>query len=202
MEVAPAQGQGKSCGNIWKFVTLVGVGGITQGYIEVHGSFHGNYLWKLPLMEAMEASTSTDSGNFHVFPWRLLRTFHGSKYASTNLHGNFHGGKYSHFHRQWKLPCASMEAFTNFHVNFHGSKFTFVETSMEVDETSEIMWRAHFPSRCPPLVTQIRGRILSFSPPFPLFSPLYFRQLASNCVYPRQTLSAVDLFYFYFFQTY
>ena len=42
--------------------------------MEAHGSFHGIYSWKLQLMDAMEASTSTDSGNFHVFPWKLLLT--------------------------------------------------------------------------------------------------------------------------------
>ena len=54
---------------------LVGVGGSMGGYTEAHGSVHGMYSWKLQLMEAiMEASTSTDSGNFHVLPWKLPLT--------------------------------------------------------------------------------------------------------------------------------
>ena len=43
----------------------------TWGYMEAHGSFHGIYSWKLRLMNAREASTSTDSGKVHVFPWKL-----------------------------------------------------------------------------------------------------------------------------------
>ena len=61
---------------------FVEVGGSMWGYMEAHGSFHGIYSWKLQSMEEMEASTSTDSGKFHVFPM-------GSKSTSTNFHGNF-----------------------------------------------------------------------------------------------------------------
>ena len=39
--------------------------------MEAHGSFHGIYSRKLQLMEAMQASTSTDSRNFHAFLWKL-----------------------------------------------------------------------------------------------------------------------------------
>ena len=60
--------------------------------MEAHGSFYGIYLWKIRLMESynrcnlsdvkcnnklmetMEASTSTDSGHFYVFPWELQLT--------------------------------------------------------------------------------------------------------------------------------
>ena len=42
--------------------------------MESHGSLHGIYSWKLQLMEAMETSTSTDSGKIHVRPWKLLLT--------------------------------------------------------------------------------------------------------------------------------
>ena len=43
--------------------------------MEAHRSFHEMYSWKL--MEVMEASTSTDSGNSHVFPWKLALTSMG-----------------------------------------------------------------------------------------------------------------------------
>ena len=39
-----------------------------------HGSCHGIYSRKLQLMEAMESSTSADSENPHVFPWKLPLT--------------------------------------------------------------------------------------------------------------------------------
>ena len=42
--------------------------------MEAHGKFHGIYSWKLPLMEPMEASTSTDSGKFRVFPGKFPLT--------------------------------------------------------------------------------------------------------------------------------
>ena len=42
--------------------------------MEAHGNFQGIYSLKLQLMEAVEASTSTDSGNFHVFPCKLPLT--------------------------------------------------------------------------------------------------------------------------------
>ena len=45
--------------------------------MEARGSLHGIYPRKLQLMEAMEAmeaSTSIDSGNFHVPPWKLPLT--------------------------------------------------------------------------------------------------------------------------------
>ena len=61
-------GVGQFCGSNCKFAVLVEVGGSMQGYMEAHGSFHGIDSWKLQLMEAMEASTSTDSGNFNVLP--------------------------------------------------------------------------------------------------------------------------------------
>ena len=36
--------------------------------MEAHGNFHEIYSRKVQLMKAKEASTSTDSGNFHVLP--------------------------------------------------------------------------------------------------------------------------------------
>ena len=55
--------------------------------MEAHGSFHGIYSWKLQLMEAMEAPTSTDSGKFHVFPWKLpLTSMEFSMEGKINFH--------------------------------------------------------------------------------------------------------------------
>ena len=39
--------------------------------MEAHRRFREIYSWELLVMEAMKASTSTDSGNSHVFPWKL-----------------------------------------------------------------------------------------------------------------------------------
>ena len=52
------------------------VGGTMLGYMEAHESFARTrlYSWKLQSMEAMEASTSTNSGNVHAFPWKLPTT--------------------------------------------------------------------------------------------------------------------------------
>ena len=51
---------------------LVEVSGSMLGYVEIHhGSFRGIYSWKPQLMEAMEASSPTDSGNFHAPLWKL-----------------------------------------------------------------------------------------------------------------------------------
>ena len=63
--------------------------------MESHGSFHGIYSWKLQLMEVMEASTSTDSGNFYqvcIFVEASTK-FHGSNCTSVNFHENFHASK-------------------------------------------------------------------------------------------------------------
>ena len=43
--------------------------------MEAHGNlFHVKFSRKLHLMEAMKAPTSTDSGNFHLLPWKLPLT--------------------------------------------------------------------------------------------------------------------------------
>ena len=55
--------------DMWKPLEVYDIGRNIYGYIEAHESLHGIYLWTL--MDAMEASTSPDSGNFHVFPWKL-----------------------------------------------------------------------------------------------------------------------------------
>ena len=79
------------------------------------------YSWKPQLTVAMEASTSTENGNFHVIPWKLPQNSHvlpastnshGSKSTFINFNGNFHGNK--------STPT-----------EFHGSKFTSREVSME-----------------------------------------------------------------------
>ena len=54
---------------------LVEVGVSMHGYVETHGSFRGMYSWKLQLLEAMEAPTSTDSGKIYVIPRKLPLTF-------------------------------------------------------------------------------------------------------------------------------
>ena len=78
----------------------------TWGYMEAHGSFHGIYWWNLQSMKAMEASTSTNSGNFYVLPWQLSLTsmevnlrpptsmevdskFTSAKFTSMEVCGNF-----------------------------------------------------------------------------------------------------------------
>ena len=67
-------------------------------------------------MEAVEAFTSTDNGNFHVFPWRLPQTS-----MEVNL-----------------LPPTSLE------ISMEANLLppTAMETPMEVDRKSDIMWRA------------------------------------------------------------
>ena len=94
---------------------LVEVGGSIYEYMEAHASFHGIHSWKPQLMEAMEASTSTDSENFHVLPWKLLPT--SMEFAmEVNL-----------------LPPTSMKA--SIEVNSLPWKFPWklVENLMEVD---------------------------------------------------------------------
>ena len=57
--------------DMWKQLEVCDVRGSKWeyvGYLNAHGSFHGIYSSKLQLMGKMEASTSTDSGNIHVFP--------------------------------------------------------------------------------------------------------------------------------------
>ena len=112
--------------------------------MEAYGSFYGIYSWKLQLMEALEASTSTNSGKFHVFPWKLPLT-------STKIRGNFHGSNSTSMEANllpWKLSFHG----STFQIYFHKSKLTsmkasnevnllpwkWVETSMEADRRSEI----------------------------------------------------------------
>ena len=67
------------------------------------------------LMEAIEASTSTDSGDLHVFPWKHPRTsMEINIIPPTSMKVNL-------------LPPTSMEVSGNFR--------------MEVDRKNEIMWR-------------------------------------------------------------
>ena len=64
------------------------------------------------MMEAMEAHTSTDSGNFHVFPWKL---------PLTSMEVNMLSPTYKEIYMEADiLPPTSMEV---------------VETFMEVDRT-------------------------------------------------------------------
>ena len=88
--------------------------------MEAHGSFDGTYSWKLQLIEAMEASGSTDNGSFHIFP---------RKDISTDFHGRFHG-------------CTSMEA------NLLQQKLPWklVENPMKVSGKSHgSWWKFKFP---------------------------------------------------------
>ena len=97
--------------------------GSRRKYVGEYGS-----SWKLPrnmcalklqLIEAMEGSTSTESGNFRVFPWKRLlssmevnlltpismeismeanllpptTSFHGSTFASMGVSGSFDGSR-------------------------------------------------------------------------------------------------------------
>ena len=89
-----------SCRCSRKFAVLVELGGNISGCMEAHGSFHGFFSWKLQLMEAMEDSTSTDSRQFHVFPWKLpltsmevnlLPPTSMLRWTSIYFHGSFHG---------------------------------------------------------------------------------------------------------------
>ena len=101
MEVNRTEAGGRlwrSSGISRKFVIHVDVGRGMEGYMEAPRSFHGIYSRKLQLIEAMEASGSTDNGSFHIFP---------RKDISTDFHGRFHG-------------CTSMEAIY-FNRTFHGN---------------------------------------------------------------------------------
>ena len=86
--------------------------------MERHGSFHGIHSWKLQLMEEMEASTSTDSGSFHVLacknPLTSMEVNLPPPTTSTDFHGSFlffHGSKL---------------------IDFHASRFTSIEVCIEV----------------------------------------------------------------------
>ena len=61
---------------LWKELEVCDTRGSRWKYVgmETHGSFRGINFWKLQLMEAKEASTTTDRGTSHVFPWKLPPT--------------------------------------------------------------------------------------------------------------------------------
>ena len=144
--------------------------------MEVGGNFHGGSRssgsrWTLMegLWEQLEVCDTRGGRRKNVrvsgSSWKLPRT---TFVEATIVRSN----ERFHFHRQWKVPCISMEASTNFHrskstcTNFHGSfhgnkststdlhgsfhgskfasmnKFTSLETSMKVDRKSKVMWRA------------------------------------------------------------
>ena len=57
---------------------LVEIGRIISGHMEAHGSSHRVWWWKLKLMEAIEASTSTvirNVGNLYTLPWKFPPNF-------------------------------------------------------------------------------------------------------------------------------
>ena len=57
--------------------------------MEAHGSFHRIWSWKLPLMEAMKASTYSVSGNLYLLPWKLpLNSIEVNLLPSTSMEGS------------------------------------------------------------------------------------------------------------------
>ena len=100
--------------------------------MKVHENFHGIYSWKLQLMEAVEASTSTDIGKFRVHLWTLpLTSMEVNLLLPTKMEISM---KKIYFHRlPWKC---------------HGSKFASMEVSGNFHRSrskSNIMWRARPP---------------------------------------------------------
>ena len=101
--------------------------------MESHGSFHGIYSWNLQLMEATEASFSTDTGIFHVLP--PLTSMEVNLLPSTPMQASTElmevaidgiRGSFP-FYLPWRLPCISMEAA----INFHGRKNLLPPTSID-----------------------------------------------------------------------
>ena len=104
----------------WKFVILVKVGGSCRGIWKLIDD-SAECSWKLLLMEAMKAFTFTESGNFHVFPWKLLVTWMEVIYLHTLPSKSM---EVVCFHRlPWKFPS---NAFASMEVD------VLIETSMEV----------------------------------------------------------------------
>ena len=86
-------------------------------YVGVYGS-----SWKLPRGTFVEAAIEGSNGSFPFHRvWKLPCTsmeastnFHGSKYTSTNFHGNFRGSRHSS---------------SDFDGSFDGSKLTSIEVN-------------------------------------------------------------------------
>ena len=83
--------------------------------MEAHGSPRGINSWKMQLMDTiMESSISTDSGNFHVFPWKLPLT----SMEVNLLQPNFMEASME----TTILSTASMEGSMEVSGNFHGRR--------------------------------------------------------------------------------
>lgn len=55
---------------------LAEVGGSLSGKLEARGSFHRIWSpWRLQLVEAMKAFTSTNSGSFHLLPFSSMEVY-------------------------------------------------------------------------------------------------------------------------------
>ena len=122
--------------------------------METHGSFHGIYACKLQFMEAMEASTFIDSGNMHVFPWKLLLTKMGVHLRPLNsveitMEVNLlpptsmksHRSKFS-IEVSMEVNCASIEVtFTYIEVSF-GRKFTSMDSEIDRPEDGGPLWKS------------------------------------------------------------
>ena len=111
--------------------------------MEVHGSFHCRWKWKLPLLlPSIAASTNTFRGRFHELPYtppyfhllpRVSQTF--SCFHKTNPYHNPNPSpklelppwKLAYFQLEWKLMEASMEV--------DGSTWTQFAASMEAGAT-------------------------------------------------------------------
>ena len=81
--------------------------------VEARGNFHQIPSWELQLIGVTEISTSTDSANFRLLPWKLLQTS-----MEVNLLPIY-------FHRSWRKLLRKL-------FYFHGSIFTAMEASTEV----------------------------------------------------------------------
>ena len=63
---------------LWKQLEVCDTRGSRWKYVGAYGSslkLPRNIFVEAALMEAMEASTSTDRGKFHVIPWKLPPTY-------------------------------------------------------------------------------------------------------------------------------
>ena len=121
--------------------------------METHGSFHGIYSWKIQLMEAMEASTSIDFGNFHVILWKLpLTSMEVNLLPPTSMEISMEVNILPLTSMQVSMEVSmelsmdvSMEVGVNFHGNrSNGSRWTLMEVlwkQLEVCNTRGSRWK-------------------------------------------------------------
>ena len=112
--------------------------------MEAYGNFYGIYSWKLQLMEAMEGSISTVSGNYRVFPWKHpLTSMKVYLLALTSMEINLLRPTSVEFSMEKKLfPPSSMGVSVKVKLLPRKLPWKLVENYMEVNRKSEIMWRA------------------------------------------------------------